>query len=130
MFSPDHRQTRRAVVGASFGFFVDMFDVYLPTVALVPAMSYFTPADMPSNARAVASALIFVSTLLGRPLGSAIFGWFADRAGRRRVTLVSVTGCVVCTALMATLPGYRTLGITSVVLLILLRLIDGVFLGG
>jgi len=127
---PDDRRTKRAVFGAAFGFFVDMFDVYLPTVALVPAMNYFTPQDMPANTKAVAAALIFVSTLLGRPLGSAIFGWFADRIGRRRVTLISVTGCAVCTALIAALPGYATLGLTSVVLLVLLRLVDGIFLGG
>jgi MFS family permease len=130
MSSPNPRRTKRAVFGASFGFFVDMFDVYLPTVALVPAMDYFLPDDMPENTRAVASALIFVATLLGRPVGSTIFGWFADRVGRRRVTLWSVTGCAVCTALIAALPGYATLGITSVVLLVVLRLVDGVFLGG
>jgi MFS family permease len=118
------------VFGAAFGFFVDMFDVYLPTVALVPAMDYFTPASMPADTRAVALAMIFVATLLGRPLGSAIFGWFADRVGRRRVTLWSVTGCAVCTALIAALPGYTTWGITSVLLLVVLRLVDGVFLGG
>ncbi|MFI6350311.1 MFS transporter [Streptomyces sp. NPDC050560] len=123
-------RTRRAVYGASFGFFVDMFDVYLPTVALVPAMNYFTPDSMPDGTRAILSALIFVATLLGRPVGSVVFGWFADRVGRRRVTLFSVTGCAICTALIALLPGYATLGITSTVLLLVLRLVDGVFMGG
>lgn len=124
------RSARRAVLGAAFGFFVDMFDVYLPTVALVPAMDYFTPPDMSVDARAIAAAFIFVATLLGRPVGSAIFGWFADRLGRRRVTLWSVTGCAVCTALIAALPGYAELGVTSIVLLVALRLVDGIFLGG
>ncbi|HEY4456508.1 MAG TPA: MFS transporter [Pseudonocardiaceae bacterium] len=130
MSSSDNRRTRRAVFGAAFGFFVDMYDVYLPTVALVPAMDYFLPANMPTDTRAVASALIFVATLLGRPVGSMIFGWFADRVGRRKVTLWSVTGCAVCTALIAALPGYATLGTASVILLVGLRLVDGVFLGG
>lgn len=130
MSSPQLRRTRRAVFGASFGFFVDMYDVYLPTVALVPAMNYFLPDDMPADTKAVASALIFVATLLGRPLGSTVFGWFADRIGRRRVTLWSVAGCAGCTALIAALPGYATLGVASVVLLVVLRLVDGIFLGG
>jgi hypothetical protein len=69
MSSSDTQRTRRAVFGAAFGFFVDMYDVYLPTVALVPAMDYFLPANMPTDTRAVASALIFVATLLGRPVG-------------------------------------------------------------
>ncbi|GAA3547218.1 MFS transporter [Amycolatopsis ultiminotia] len=130
MSAPQLRRTRRAVFGASFGFFVDMYDVYLPTVALVPAMNYFLPADMPADTRAVASALIFVATLLGRPVGSTIFGWLADRMGRRKVTLWSVAGCAVCTALIAALPGYATLGPASVFLLVALRLVDGIFLGG
>lgn len=77
----DLRRTRRAVFGGSFGFFVDMFDVYLPTVALAPAISYFTPKDMPTSTRGIVTALIFVATLLGRPIGSAIFGMLADKVG-------------------------------------------------
>lgn len=124
------RRTRRAVFGASFGFFVDMFDVYLPTVALVPAMSYFTPKDMSPGTKSVITALIFVATLLGRPVGSAVFGLFADRVGRRRVTLWSISGCAVCTAAIAVLPGYQQAGLIGVSLMIALRLIDGVFMGG
>jgi MFS family permease len=126
----DRRTVNRAVFGASFGFFVDMFDVYLPTIALIPAMSYFTPKSMSQGTQAIVSALIFVATLLGRPAGSVIFGWFADRAGRRRVTLWAVAGCGVCTALIAVLPGYSTVGITAVIALIVLRLADGIFMGG
>ena len=126
----DRRTVNRAVFGASFGFFVDMFDVYLPTIALIPAMSYFTPASMSPGTQAIVSALIFVATLLGRPVGSVIFGRLADRAGRRRVTLWSVAGCGVCTALIAALPGYAMIGIAGVIALIVLRLADGIFMGG
>lgn len=120
---------RRAVLGASFGFFVDMFDVYLPVIALTPAMNHFLPPEVSPSTRAVTSALIFVATLLGRPVGSALFGRLADRVGRRRVTIWSVAGCGVCTALLAALPGYAEVGISAVVLMVLLRLLDGVFLG-
>lgn len=126
----EERRTRRAVFGASFGFFVDMFDVYLPTVALTPAISYFTPKDMPAGTKAIITALVFVATLLGRPLGSALFGLLADRVGRRKVTLWSIAGCGVCTAAIAALPGYRSAGLIGVSLLIALRLADGVFMGG
>jgi MFS family permease len=126
----DPRRVRRAVFGASFGFFVDMFDVYLPAIALTPAMSYFTPKDMPASTRAIIAALIFVATLLGRPLGSALFGRLADRLGRRKVTLWSIAGCGVCSALIAVLPGYAASGLLGVSLLIALRLVDGVFMGG
>jgi MFS family permease len=126
----DLRRTRRAVFGGSFGFFVDMFDVYLPTVALAPAISYFTPKDMPTSTRGIVTALIFVATLLGRPIGSAIFGMLADKVGRRKVTLWAVAGCGVCTLGIAVLPGYSQAGMISVAVMIALRLIDGVFMGG
>ncbi|HWC82714.1 MAG TPA: MFS transporter [Pseudonocardiaceae bacterium] len=122
--------TRSAVLGASFGFFVDMFDVYLPVVALTPAMNYFLPSSVSTGNRALITSLIFIATLLGRPLGSLIFGRLADKVGRRRVTLMAVIGCGVCTLLIAALPGYAQLGLVGVVLLVVLRLVDGVFLGG
>jgi MFS family permease len=121
---------RTAVFGASFGFFVDMFDVYLPVVALTPAMSYFLPASVPAGPKALITSLIFVATLIGRPLGSLIFGRLADRLGRRRVTIWAVAGCGVSTLVIAVLPGYHAVGLLGVVLLVVFRLIDGVFLGG
>ena len=121
---------RRAVFGASFGFFVDMFDVYLPVIALTPAMNHFLPPEVAPSTRAVANALVFVATLLGRPVGSVLFGRLADRVGRRRVTLWSVAGCGVCTGLLAALPGYAELGAGAIALMVVLRLLDGVFLGG
>jgi MFS family permease len=128
--SADAARVRTAVIGASFGFFVDMFDVYLPVVALTPAMNYFLPHSVSTGSRALITSLIFVATLLGRPLGSLIFGRLADKVGRRRVTLWSVTGCGVCTLAIALLPGYHAVGLLGVVLLVVLRLVDGVFLGG
>jgi MFS family permease len=130
MAEPTPRETRSAVFGASFGFFVDMFDVYLPVIALTPAMSYFLPPEVSTGTKAIINALIFVATLLGRPIGSAIFGHLADRVGRRRVTLWAVTGCGVCTALLAALPGYGQIGLSAVILMVVLRLVDGIFLGG
>lgn len=121
---------RSAVFGASFGFFVDMYDVYLPVVALTPAMNYFLPPTVSSGDRAVVTSLIFVTTLIGRPLGSVIFGNLADRVGRRKVTLWSVWGCCGSTLLLAMLPGYHAVGLLGVALLMILRLVSGVFLGG
>jgi MFS family permease len=124
------RSSRAAVIGASFGFFVDMFDVYLPVVALTPAMDYFLPASVAPDSKAIVNSLIFVATLLGRPIGSVIFGRLADKVGRRKTTLYAVAGCGVCTALIAALPGYAQVGLVGVVLLVALRLADGIFLGG
>ena len=122
--------TRSAVFGAAFGFFVDMFDEYLPVVALTPAMNYFLPASVSAGNKAIITSLIFIATLLGRPLGSLIFGRLADKVGRRKVTIWAVAGCGVCTALIAALPGYAQVGLLGVLLMVVLRLVDGIFLGG
>jgi MFS family permease len=124
------RRTRHAVRGAWFGFFVDMFDIYLPVIVLAPALIYFVPPHMDAGTRTIISGTVFAATLLGRPIGSMIFGHFADSIGRRRATIVSVSGFGVVTGLMAMMPGYQQWGLSAVIILIALRLIDGVFLGG
>jgi MFS family permease len=124
------RQLRAATIGGAFGFFVDMYDVYLPTIALTPALVYFVPKGLSPTTASIIAAMVFVATLVGRPLGSVIFGRLADRVGRRRVTLWSIGGCGVTTFLIAVMPGYHAWGLVAVSILILLRLVDGVFLGG
>lgn len=121
---------RKAVWGAFVGFFVDMFDVYLPIVVLAPATIYFVSSDLSAPATAIVSGSIFAATLVGRPLGAIIFGHFADAIGRRRTTIISITGFGVCTLLMALLPGYQQWGVAAVIALIILRLVDGAFIGG
>jgi MFS family permease len=121
---------KSAIRGAWLGFFVDMFDIYLPIVVLAPALIYFVSPDLSPGATAIVGGSIFAATLIGRPIGALIFGHYADKIGRRRTTIISVTVFAVGTGLMAFLPGYQQWGIAAVVLFILLRFIDGIFLGG
>jgi len=117
-------------VGASVGFFVDMFDIYLPVIVLAPAIIYFFPPSMPAGTQALLDGFVFAAALLGRPIGAFIFGHFADKIGRRRMTVVALAGFGAATLLMGLLPGYEQWGMASVLLFIVLRLVDGVFLGG
>lgn len=121
---------RQAIVAAFFGFFVDMVDVYLPIVALTPAMIYFEPKGLSPAISTTLYYLIFACTLIGRPLGSFIFGYFGDKMGRRKATLIAAAGCSITTFLIACLPGYSFWGLTGIILLAMLRLIGGIFLGG
>jgi MFS family permease len=113
-----------------FGFFTDMYDIYLPVVALAPAMVFFQPPGVTIEQTAIFSALIFTASIVGRPLGSLIFGPIGDRFGRRRTTLIAAGGAAICTGIMCFLPGYAQIGMASLVVLIALRLLDGIFLGG
>jgi MFS family permease len=120
----------RAVRAAYVGFFVDMFEVYLPVAVLAPALVYFIPAGLSAATKATIFYMVFAISLMGRPIGSLVFGHFGDRLGRRRITLISVGGFAVATLLVAALPGYGSWGAASIAALLVLRLIDGIFIGG
>jgi MFS family permease len=123
-------QARRAIWGAFIGFFVDNYDIFLPVIALAPAITYFIPKTLSPTTASIASAMIFATTLIGRPLGAFIFGHLADTVGRKRVAVISVLGFGVITLLIALLPGYDTWGEAVIYIFIALRLVDGIFLGG
>ncbi|MBJ7598562.1 MAG: MFS transporter [Candidatus Nephthysia bennettiae] len=123
-------EARSTIWGAFMGFFVDMYDVYLPIVALTPALIYFQPKGLPAAAATTVFYVVFAVTLIGRPIGSFIFGHFGDKIGRRKTTMIAVSGFGLVTLLIALLPGYQAIGMAALVLLVLLRLVDGVFLGG
>ncbi|MGW1162663.1 MFS transporter [Streptomyces sp. NPDC002513] len=126
----DGVRDRRALIGGVLGYFVDQFDIYLPVVALAPAMAYFQPATLDAGTTALITAFIFTATLLGRPIGAAVFGVLADRVGRRRSTIIAIGGIGITTLAIGLLPGYETWGLGAVIALMVLRLIDGFFLGG
>ncbi len=123
-------QGRHAIRGAWAGFFVDMFDIYLPIIVLAPAIAYFVHPQMDQATAAIVSGSIFAATLLGRPIGAFIFGHLGDTVGRRRATIIALLGSGVLTLLMAFLLGYEQWGIAAVILFVLLRLVNGVFVGG
>ncbi|MDQ7976441.1 MFS transporter [Paraburkholderia sp. SARCC-3016] len=121
---------RSAIKGAFFSEFIDMFDIYLPVVVLSPVLFFFQPPHLSSGMETILASLVFITTLLGRPVGALLFGMVADRVGRRKASIYSVSGFGVVTLLIALLPGYQNIGIASYWLLVLLRFVDGIFLGG
>ena len=125
-----HDAGPRALRAAFIGFFVDMFDMYLPIVVLGPAMSYFQPATLSPALQSTLFYIVFALSLVGRPVGATLFGHYGDKLGRRWVTIISMGGFAFVTLLIGLLPGYESWGIASIVVLTLLRFVDGVFLGG
>ncbi len=121
---------RKAIKGAFFGFYVDMFDIYLPVIVLAPAINYFVSPELSDAQTSLITGAIFAATLIGRPIGALIFGHHADKLGRKRATLISVSGFGILTVVLGCLPGYETLGMTAVVLFVLLRFAIGIFVGG
>jgi MFS family permease len=123
-------KSRTAIRGAFFSEFIDMFDIYLPTVVLSPVLFFFRPPAISPGTAAILTSLVFITTLLGRPIGAFIFGMVADNVGRRMASIYSVCGFGFITFLIAILPGFDSIGIASYWLLVLLRFLDGICLGG
>lgn len=121
---------RSAIKGAFLSEFIDMFDIYLPVVVLAPVPFVFRPAGASSGMDAILSSLVLITTLLGRPVGATLFGMVADRMGRRMASIASVSGFAVITLAIALVPSYDQIGIASFWLLVLLRFLDGICLGG
>jgi len=108
------------------GNYVDQFDIFLPIIALAPAAaSLYGTQNMATNA-----GLIFVATLIGRPLGAAIFGPVADQIGRTTTTKITMAGVAITTLLVALVPGQALLGPGSLLSILTLRFLSGVFIGG
>ncbi|MCD2196774.1 MFS transporter [Actinomycetospora endophytica] len=126
----DPRPARAAARAGVLAFFVDQFDIYLPVLVLAPVTAYFQPHGLSAGTAGVLAAAVFASTLITRPLGAAVFGMLADTTGRKRATLIAIAGSGVVTLLIAAIPGASSIGIWSVVALIGLRAVNGVFLGG
>jgi predicted MFS family arabinose efflux permease len=121
---------RRAIIAGFIGFAVDFFDIYLPAMVLTPVIGIFEPPGLSASVTTTIYYFTVAATLLGRPCGAIIFGHWADKLGRRRVTMISITGFGALTGLVAFLPTYATIGIASLVLLLVLRFVGGVFMGG
>lgn len=132
--TPDHddlrARRRRAISSAWAGFAIDSYSIYVASTSLLPAMIYFQ-ADLSPAQLSVFVGMTFAATLIGRPIGALLFGHFADRIGRRKVGSVTIYGFGTISFLIALLPGAEQVGAALATgLLIGLRFVEGIFLGG
>jgi MFS transporter, MHS family, proline/betaine transporter len=123
------RQTAIAAMASLFGWGLDLFDLFILLFVAPIVGKLFFPAGNPMLSLAGAYAS-FAVTLLIRPLGSAIFGSYADRKGRRNALMIAVIGVGVSTASFGLLPTVIQIGWAATVLFLILRLIQGIFVGG
>ena len=122
------KKLKDALNGGVFTFFIDMFDIYLPIIVLAPALAYFEPSKLaPVYAFAIIYATL-AATFLGRPVGTVLFGNYADTQGRQNATPTAVIMAAIFTFLILLLPGYYSLGLFAISLLLIFRFIVGVFL--
>ncbi len=119
------------VATASFiGTAIEFYDfyVYATAAALVIGPVFFPQTS--STAQMLSAFLTFGIAFLARPLGSALFGHFGDRVGRKSTLVASLLLMGVCTTLIGVLPGYDAIGSWAPILLCVLRFGQGLGLGG
>ena len=123
------RELRRLIVASSLGTLFEWYDFYLYGSLAVFFGGLFFP---PGNARTalLASLATFGAGFGVRPLGALVFGRIGDRVGRKYTFLVTMVTMGLATALVGFLPTYAQAGLLAPVLLVLLRLVQGLALGG
>ena len=124
------RELRRAVLAATVGTTIEWYDFLLySTMAGLVFGKLFFPNEDSLTATLNSFGIYFVG-FVARPIGAFIFGHFGDRIGRKSTLIVTLLLMGISTFLVAFLPGYATVGIWGAVLLTLLRLLQGVGVGG
>ncbi|MCP3718016.1 MFS transporter [Paraburkholderia sp. CNPSo 3281] len=124
------RQPVRAAAAAFIGTMIEWYDfyIYATAAALVFGELYF-----PSEDRFVSTMASFATFAVGffaRPLGGLIFGHLGDRIGRKKALMTTLMMMGVATVCVGLLPSYASVGMLAPVLLVLLRVVQGIAVGG
>ena len=123
-------QLTRVALATTIGTAIEAFDflAFGTAAALVFNVLFFPRFD--STAAALASFATFATGLFARPVGAVLFGHCGDRLGRKRVLVLSLVGMGAATVLIGLLPTYATIGLWATVLLVALRILQGLSVGG
>jgi len=129
MAKPQPPELRHRIMAGFIGNVVEWYDFALYGYLAGVIAPVFFPADDPT-AGLIATYGIFAAGFLMRPLGAAVFGWFGDLYGRARTMQISVVMMAMPTLLLGLLPSYAQVGVLAPALLVLVRLLQGLSVGG
>ena len=127
--TPMTREERKVIFASSLGTVFEWYDFYLyGSLAPIIARQFFSGLD-PTSAY-IFALLAFAAGFLVRPFGAIFFGRFGDMIGRKYTFLVTILIMGVSTFIVGLLPNYASIGMAAPVILIALRLLQGLALGG
>jgi MFS family permease len=123
------REERKVIFASSLGTVFEWYDFYLyGALAAIIAKQFF--ANLDPTAAFIAALLAFASGFLVRPFGALVFGRLGDMIGRKYTFLVTIMIMGLSTFIVGLLPGYGSIGIAAPIILVGLRLLQGLALGG
>src|SRR5688500_12759734 len=125
----DRGTLRRVIFASSLGTLFEWYDFFLYGSLAVFFGGLFFPKGN-ETAQLLASLATFGAGFGVRPLGALVFGHLGDLVGRKHTFLITMTSMGLSTALIGVLPTYGSFGLGATVLLVLLRLLQGLALGG
>jgi MFS family permease len=122
---------RTVAVTALGGTSIEWYDFFIyGTAAALIFPTLFFAEDMPRYVALLASFSTFAVGFIARPIGGVLFGHFGDRVGRKAALVTALMMMGVATTLIGLLPGYAQIGPLAPLLLILLRFVQGLAVGG
>ena len=123
------KDLRRVVIAAAVGNVIEWYDFYIfGSLAAILAVKFFEKSH--PVAAFLSTVALFTIGFLIRPLGAVIFGRIGDLVGRKYTFLLTLSGMGLSTALIGVVPSYASIGIMAAIILFLLRLVQGLCLGG
>lgn len=128
--APGPRSIRPVIIASFVGTTIEWYDFFLyGTAAALVFNKLFFP-NLDSLAGTLSAYATFAVGFVARPIGGAIFGHFGDRLGRKAMLVWSLLIMGAATALIGALPTYGTIGVWAPVLLVVLRFVQGIGVGG
>jgi MFS family permease len=125
----DPKRDRLVITASSLGTVFEWYDFFVYGILAALLGKLFFPSDNPTAAT-LASLAIFGAGFGVRPFGAVLFGYFGDKIGRKYTFLVTITLMGGATAAIGALPTFATAGLWAPALLLLMRCLQGLALGG
>ena len=127
--APMTKEEKKVIFASSLGTVFEWYDFYLyGSLAAIIAKQFF--AGLEPGAAFIASLMAFAAGFIVRPFGALVFGRLGDMIGRKYTFLVTILIMGLSTFIVGILPTYATIGVAAPVILIILRLLQGLALGG
>src|SRR6476659_9305120 len=123
-------ELRKAVIAATVGTTIEWYDFFIyGTAAGLIFPKLFFPNEDPLTGTLASFGTYFVG-FVGRPIGAAIFGHYGDRIGRKATLIATLMLMGIATFLVAFVPSYASIGIWGAIILTVLRMLQGIGVGG